>query len=151
VAFSGQARTLSEKVSSLAAIGDATVELSLDKLLGKLPATRVVNGHVVPIRAEVQATVRPGGTGAPAGWRPEGHDAEFVLQVKYEDGTGVLPLHVGADASFGDIRRLIDHHRGFRQPYEIRGAFPSRAFSDDAMTLRESGLPRRAVIMLKTR
>ena len=62
-------------------------------------------------------------------------------------------VKLGYDATVGDLRAEIDAHRGAASPlapaFEIRTAFPARAYNDDAATLEAAGLVPTATVLLQ--
>ena len=81
------------------------------------------------------------------------------MQVKSEDGRQTFILKLQYDETIFALRKYIDTHRtkltkeqGKQAPtgkYEIRSAFPARAYSDSKETLREAGLIPNATLFLR--
>lgn len=109
-------------------------------LRAAIPACRPLKPHPVP--------TPPAGTctcGSP-----------FSAQVKSEDGQQTFILKLQYDNSLGQLRACIDKHRAKLKPpppptavYEIRSAFPSRAYINPAETLRTAGLIPNATLFLR--
>ncbi|GAX86112.1 hypothetical protein CEUSTIGMA_g13524.t1 [Chlamydomonas eustigma] len=82
-----------------------------------------------------------------------------TLQVKSEDGQQTFILKMQFDDSIYALRKCIDAHRTKlakeqNKPvpsshYEIRGAFPARAYTEAKETLRDAGLVPNATLFLK--
>ncbi|KAG1676817.1 hypothetical protein FOA52_010326 [Chlamydomonas sp. UWO 241] len=83
----------------------------------------------------------------------DGASADIAtLQVKTDTQTFILKLKY--DDTIGALRRCIDAHRGgASQPpgkqYEVRSAFPARAYADESETLRAAGLMPNATLFLR--
>ncbi len=81
------------------------------------------------------------------------------LQVKSEDGGKTYILKLQYDDTVFALRKCIDTHRaalakeqGMPAPgakYEIRSAFPTRAYTEAKETLREAGLVPNATLFLR--
>jgi hypothetical protein len=81
------------------------------------------------------------------------------LQVKSENGQQTFILKMQFDDTIYALRKCIDAHRiklakdqnkpAPSSQYEIRGAFPARAYSEAKETLREAGLVPNATLFLK--
>lgn len=82
-----------------------------------------------------------------------------TLQVKSEDGRHTYILKLCYDDTIAALRKCLDAYRA-RLPeasrphpgarYEIRSAFPARAFIDPQETLRQAGLVPNATLFLRT-
>lgn len=83
--------------------------------------------------------------------------AVATLNVKAENGAERYVLKLATGDTVGDLRRYLDEHRrraalggGGVAPgaYEIRSAFPARAYDDDE-TLESAALVPSAALFLK--
>ncbi|KAJ9527692.1 hypothetical protein QJQ45_025966 [Haematococcus lacustris] len=78
-----------------------------------------------------------------------------TLQVKSEDGQQTLIVKAQYDDTVGALRSYIDAHRAKQKEgerttnYEIRTAFPPRAYTNPQETLRAAGLIPNATLFLK--
>ena len=83
----------------------------------------------------------------------------LASQVKSEDGQEKFILKLQYDDTIWSLRQCINEHRaklakeqGKPAPaggYEIRSAFPARAYAEAKETLREAGLVPNATLYLK--
>jgi len=106
--------------------------------------------------------VAAAGTG-PLSQLPQQRSAQqeiATLQVKSEDGKQTFILKLQYDETVFALRKYIDAHReklskeqGKAVPaaksYEIRSAFPARAYTEAKETLREAGLVPNSTLFLK--
>lgn len=78
-----------------------------------------------------------------------------TLQVKSFDGKQTYIVKLKYDDNIGELRKCINQHlkgSGGGQkpgPYEIRSAFPARAYTDEVETLRQAGLIPNATLFLR--
>lgn len=82
-----------------------------------------------------------------------------VTQVKSEDGQQTFILKLQYDDTIGALRKCIDAHRwgvsgaakaaAPNTKYEIRSAFPARAYVEVHETLRQAGLVPNATLFLR--
>ena len=78
-------------------------------------------------------------------------DRIATLQVRTHTGTKFV-VKLGYDACVGDLRAEIDARLGAAAPaYDVRTAFPAKAYGDDAATLESAGLVPTAVILVQKR
>eukprot|EP01138_Halocafeteria_seosinensis_P005025 gb/GECG01005138.1/.p1 GENE.gb/GECG01005138.1/~~gb/GECG01005138.1/.p1 ORF type:complete len:570 (+),score=103.94 gb/GECG01005138.1/:1-1710(+) len=89
----------------------------------------------VPASGEEQRPVTP-------------HDVA-TIQVRSDSGRQVLVIKLRFDDTVGDLKRYIDLHRNKETPYEIRTAFPAKAYTTPENTLRHEGLVPNATVMLR--
>ena len=99
--------------------------------------------------------------GQPAQQRPSPQQEIATLQVKSEDGRQTFILKLQYDETIFALRKYIDAHREKlakeqgkpaappAKSYEIRSAFPARAYTEAKETLREAGLVPNATLFLK--
>eukprot|EP00955_Chlamydomonas_euryale_P064155 358866-Chlamydomonas_euryale.AAC.2 len=129
---------------------DALLDTMQRKHMGPaLPPGRaaVNNGSA----AAAAAAFGPGGAEPGAPPPPE----IATLQVKTEDGSQTLVLKLRYDDTIGALRKCIDAHRGAKaggggaKAYQMRTAFPARAYDDVGETLRAAGLVPNATLFLK--
>lgn len=126
------------------------VTLGRNELLGRLPDTVIRDGHVLKIREGVRDRIE----GPAQGQAPTTtYTAEVAdIQVRDLDGTRLV-VSMRRDATVGDLRAEIDKARlpSKNTGYEIRTAFPHRAYTDPRSTLQEEGLVPSATIFLQSR
>ncbi len=78
-----------------------------------------------------------------------------TLQVKSFDGKQTYIVKLKYDDNIGELRKCINQHLkgsgGGQKPgaYEIRSAFPARAYTDEVETLRQAGLIPNATLFLR--
>ncbi|GLC38226.1 hypothetical protein PLESTB_001085400 [Pleodorina starrii] len=76
-----------------------------------------------------------------------------TLQVKSIDGKQTYILKFQYDDTIGSLRACINAHHAKAgvsgMSYEIRSAFPARAYTDEAETLRAAGLVPNATLFLR--
>lgn len=71
-----------------------------------------------------------------------------TLQVKSDSGRQKILVKLFFTDTVGDLRRAIDQYRQKDDPYQIRTAYPNRAYEDDDETLEEAGLVPNAAVRL---
>ena len=93
-----------------------------------------------------------GGPPPPVAFASDADDRIATVQVRAPNGDKFI-VKLGYDATVGDLRAEIDAHRGAASPlapaFEIRTAFPARAYNDDAATLEAAGLVPTATVLLQ--
>lgn len=72
-----------------------------------------------------------------------------TLQVKSDSGQATILLKMRYSDTLRDVRRYVDQHRTETTEYELRTAFPARAYTDASQTLKEAGLVPNAVLMIR--
>ena len=165
VAFTGAGHALG-RVATLESVtsgggGGGGGGAGVEALLAKLPSKVMSNGRVVDVRADIAARLGAAPAPAPAAAPAAEDDAADAddgaprtsLQVRCPDGSRMV-LKLKYDATVGDLRARI--RAAYRPaggdgaaPYELRTAYPNRAYEDEAKTLEEEGLTPSATLMLK--
>jgi len=68
--------------------------------------------------------------------------------VKSDSGRQKILVKLFFSDTIGDLRRAIDQYRAKVGSYEIRTAYPNRAYEDESETLEEAGLVPNAAVRL---
>ena len=88
---------------------------------------------------------------------PADRKSVATLNVRGEDGAERYVLVLSPTDTVGDLRRYLDEHRSRTKAahragaYEIRSAFPARAYEHAAETLADAGLVPSAALFLKAK
>ena len=152
-AFGGAGRATGRRVRTLADVGDRDIApVAPEALLAKLPASTVnADGRVVDVREAVRRRLAGDPAAPPVAFASDADDRIATLQVRTHTGTKFV-VKLGYDACVGDLRSEIDARLGAAAPaYDVRTAFPARAYGDDAATLESAGLVPTAVILVQKR
>ena len=152
-AFGGAGRATGRRVRTLADVGDRDIApVAPEALLAKLPASTVnADGRVVDVREAVRRRLAGDPAAPPVAFASDADDRIATLQVRTHTGTKFV-VKLGYDACVGDLRAEIDARLGAAAPaYDVRTAFPARAYGDDAATLESAGLVPTAVILVQKR
>ncbi len=72
-----------------------------------------------------------------------------MVQVRTADGRQTLVLKLLCEDSVGSVYTYVDRARPDLSPYELRTAFPSRAYANRHVTLREAGLVPNATLVMR--
>lgn len=157
-----QSASRQSNVHSLSMMEGPANPMSGAQFLNKLPNAVIRNGKVIEVRSEIQAMLGAGKSdlalvdtpinsllGSTS--RPPSRGAEMAtLRIKREDGGEAYILKMKAEQTVGDVRTLLDKHRGMPGEYEIRGNFPPIVYGDNTQTLRDAGLLPNATLFLRT-
>ncbi|KAF5839235.1 hypothetical protein DUNSADRAFT_1269 [Dunaliella salina] len=140
----------------------ALVPSPADALLSTTQRNHV--GPVLPPPSrEVSAAKLHAPNGAPIGSSSGSNDVSAskpeitTLQVKSEDGQQKMIVRLNYDDTIGTLHKCINQHRSKQQgptgtktgAYEVRTAFPAKAYSDLSETLRSAGLVPNATVFLR--
>lgn len=142
-------------------VGDSSSEVK-DAQLVSTPTDALLStlqrNHAGPLLPPPPPT-RGGPDGRPASGASSRGKEITTLQVKSEDGGQTFILKLQYDDTIWNLRQCINEHRGKltkeqgkaeHGPYEIRSAFPARAYNAAKETLREAGLIPNATLFLKS-
>jgi hypothetical protein len=108
-----------------------------------------------PIMVKINARNVEGG--AEAGTMTEAKEGELdmskvvTLKVKFSDGKQVLLLKMLDTDTIDDVHQVIREQQqgGEKQTFQLRTAFPNKAYDDLGQTLQEAGLAPNATLLLK--
>ncbi len=160
-AFTGRGRVLGSNVRSLSRTPEA--EQSAAELLAKLPERVVRGARVVEIRKEVAGMLGAGGgVGVCSGNQGpivvetdalhalEDGRAADVTTLRIRHGSGpVMVVKMRHTDTIGALRVALKPHVHPGQAYELRTAFPARAYADDAESMQDAGLTPNATLDLR--
>jgi UBX domain-containing protein 11 len=71
------------------------------------------------------------------------------VQVKSSDGKQTLIIKLRYTDTIGTLRSFVRERRMDDKVFELRTAFPNRAYVDDEETLQHAGLTPNAVVMVR--
>ena len=161
--LSGSGRPLGRRLRTLADVngggsGDVYTQVSPDEFLTKLPTAVIKDGNVLDVRESIRNRLLAGNNDVlppkttksppPDPTPPKRRQEGCVVQIRNDDGSRMV-LSMKVDETIGDLRAEINKFRLRRDPYEIRTAFPGRAYPDDTMTLTKAGFVPNATIFLQ--
>jgi len=128
-----------------------------DVVIARTPAVEAIRGlegaagtaeAARPASAAMGATFRasPADGGAPA-------DTSEVttLVVRSDSGRQTLVVKLGFDDTIADLREYVDRYRAKEGDYDLVTAFPRKAYTDPAQSLRDAGLVPNAKLMIRPR
>lgn len=75
-----------------------------------------------------------------------------TLRVKSEDGKQTLLLKMRPTDTIAEVRALVDAYRTYgsqEKPYELRSAFPAKAYTDLQSTLQAAGLAPASTLFVR--
>ena len=72
-----------------------------------------------------------------------------TLQVRSSDGRQVLLLKMLETDTVGAVHEIIKQEREDGKSFELRTAFPNKAYDDMGQTLQEAGLAPNATLLLR--
>ena len=101
-----------------------------------------------PALHALQQCVEDDETGARAVLANDAHSQITSLQVRVDGDGGRILFKMRFGDTVGALRHEIDKVRGASTAYEVRTAFPNRAYSDAAQTLLDAGLTPSANVHL---
>ncbi|CAG9466770.1 unnamed protein product [Pedinophyceae sp. YPF-701] len=141
------------------AAGGPLATSAIDRLLKRGPSSKAVTSQLLvgqhksagPSRSpSVRGSLNEKAASAVEVCAESDHSDEpcATLQIKAEDGR-MHVLKMAATATIGQLRSKLDILRVPQGPYEIRSAFPPRAYSDLAETLEAAGLVPNATLFAR--
>ena len=101
-----------------------------------------------PALQALQQCVEDDESGARAVVANDAHSQITSLQVRVDGDGGRILFKMRFGDTVGALRHEIDKVRNATSAYEIRTAFPNRAYSDAAQTLLDAGLTPSANVMV---
>eukprot|EP00743_Colponemidia_sp_Colp-15_P003525 GILK01003803.1.p1 GENE.GILK01003803.1~~GILK01003803.1.p1 ORF type:complete len:110 (+),score=15.84 GILK01003803.1:136-465(+) len=73
-----------------------------------------------------------------------------TIQVKTESGSSTFILKLRFDDTISTLKTFLNEHRGSTEPYELRTAFPNKAYEEDTLTLKMAGLIPNATMLMRS-
>ncbi|KAJ1454192.1 hypothetical protein M885DRAFT_522375 [Pelagophyceae sp. CCMP2097] len=150
--FGGAGRAAGRKVRTLADMGSAEMEVSAETLLKRLSSNVISqSGRIINVRDDVrtrlQGPPRSGDARPPVEPTAELPGDAAALQIR--DGERRFVIKLRRDATLADLRSEIHKLTGRADGYELRTAYPNRAYNDAAATLEHEGLVPSATLFLQ--
>lgn len=100
----------------------------------------------------MSSTFRPVPQGADGRGSAAAQDDQVTtLVIRSDSGRQTLVVKLRYDDTVGDLRDYVDRYRAKSSSYDLVTAFPRRAYTDAAQTLRDAGLVPNAKLMILTR